>query len=99
MITFKLEHCNCTRRLPISDQTSVHNVSVIFNQTTCGIDAFRRGLHQKVAGFSFYGDTNSDVHKAKKYFEGIKENLGLLTELYDESWTMRLYFDLNPGRV
>ena len=33
----------------------------------------------------------------KKYFDGIKENLKLLTKLYDESWTMRLYFDLDHG--
>ena len=34
----------------------------------------------------------------KQYFDGIKENLELLTKLYDESWSMRLYFDLDdPG--
>ena len=27
----------------------------------------------------------------------IQENLELLTQLYDDSWSMRLYYDLSPG--
>ena len=48
-----------------------------------------------MAGFSFYGNTTSGVHKAKQYFVGIKENLELLPKLYGPGWSMRLYYDLD----
>ena len=38
---------------------------IAFHQTTCGLDAFRRGLGQKVIAFSFYGDPNSKKSKAR----------------------------------
>ena len=70
MDIFSLEqYCNCTRKLP---QKSNVNETVNFNQTTCSYDAFRRGSHQKVAAFTFYGNSKSESHKAKKYFSGIK---------------------------
>ena len=56
-LTFRLEHCNCTRKLNFSGTTSEKYVKL--EETTCGIDAFKRGLHQKVVGFSFYGDASS----------------------------------------
>ena len=69
---------------------------VEFNSTTCGRDAYQRGSHQKVLGFSFYGSSNSFSHKSKQYFHGIEENLEKMTELYGEDWVMRLYYDLEP---
>ena len=96
--SFKLEHCNCSRTLEILDSNEVISDSWIqYNETTCGWDAYHRGPHQKVAGFSFYGDISTKEHKSKQYFEGIKENLELLTQLYGDRWTMRLYFDLDPA--
>ena len=61
--TFILEYCNCTRNLNFSG--TISKESVKFEKTTCGIDAFQRGLHQKVAGFSFYGDAKSRQHGRK----------------------------------
>ena len=90
--TFLLEHCSCRRTL--LDVKENRNNSVQFSDTTCGRDAFRRGANQKVAGFSFYGNTSSSVHKAKKYFEGIEENLRLVKSQYGDDWSMRLYYDL-----
>ena len=55
-IEFTLEQCGCTRRItkgPIDND-------IAFNQTTCGQDAYQRGTGQKIVGFSFYGDINSD---------------------------------------
>jgi hypothetical protein len=56
-IQFELEQCGCKRRL-----NNVHNnpPDLLLNKTTCGMDAFRRGPGQKIVGFSFYGDINSD---------------------------------------
>ena len=65
------------------------DISLQFSDTTCGRDAFHRGNHQKVIAFSFYGNTKTEAHKAKQYFTGIQENLKLLSEIYDLSWTMR----------
>lgn len=90
--TFQLAQCNCSRTLFDIEQN--RNNSVQFSETTCSWDAFRRGSNQKVAGFSFYGNTSSSAHKSKKYFEGIKENLRLVRSLYGDDWSMRLYYDL-----
>ena len=55
-VEFTLERCGCRRRL-----TSITAPNdIFFNQTTCGKDAFQRGPGQKIVGFSFYGDINSD---------------------------------------
>jgi len=34
--------------------------SIKFEETSCGHDSFRRGAGQKIVGFSFYGDINSE---------------------------------------
>ena len=93
--SFQLEHCDCQRKL---DQHVIEqaNGSVIFNQTTCGADAFRRGSNQKIVGFSFYGDINSDNSKKKGYFRGILGNLKLMPKYYP-GWVMRLYYDLDKA--
>ena len=87
---FPLSHCPCTRTLPVVASAE----RVEYSDTTCGRDAYERGTHQKVVGFSFYGNTSSGVHKAKQYFIGIKENLSLVSQLYGKDWSMRLYYDL-----
>ena len=56
-IEFELEHCGCTRRLKNPAKTPK---VLTLNLTTCSIDAFKRGPGQKIVGFSFYGDINSD---------------------------------------
>ena len=90
--TFLLEHCSCSRTL--LDLKEDINNSIQFSDTTCGRDAFQRGSNQKVAGFTFYGNTSSSHHTRQKYFEGIKENLRLVRSLYGADWSMRLYYDL-----
>ena len=102
--SFKLELCDCTRTLviPLIHLTSIENSTtfqqqISFNSTTCGWSAYQRGNHQKIVGFSFYGNSNSSVRSAKQYFVGIEENLEKMTELYGEDWVMRLYYDLDPS--
>ena len=92
-IEFILENCGCKRHLH-----GVHEnpSELFFNQTTCGSDSFYRGPHQKIIGFSYYGDINSDKHKMKGYFEGIIGNLKLIPKLYP-GWTIRLYYDLDKN--
>ena len=71
---------NC-RTLPVNRwHAEAGNVS--FEDTTCGKDAFFRGRGQKVVGFSFYGDINSNKSIEKGYFEGIVENLKLIRVYY-----------------
>ena len=90
--TFQLEHCNCSRTLvDVKENT---NDSVQFLKTTCSRDAFQRGPNQKVVGFSFYGDSSSEAHKAREYFGGIQENLRLVRSQYGADWSLRLYYDL-----
>ena len=92
-ISFELEHCGCQRKL----KNIVHASSAVsFNQTTCGVDAFRRGSKQKIISFAFYGDINSEKSKKKRYFQGILENLKLMPNYYP-GWIMRLYYDLDKA--
>ncbi len=67
-----------------------------FSETTCSQDAFRRGSGQKIIGFSYYGDINSNKSIEKGYFEGILDNLKLMPSRYP-GWIMRLYFDLDKN--
>ena len=64
--TFPLEQCPCSRTLPLPSDSNATLAPVVFNLTTCSRDAWRRGLHQRVAAFSFYGDTRSKDHKYKQ---------------------------------
>ena len=54
----ELKNCGCKRKLkktsPANDQNSMKNI--LFNETTCSIDAYNRGMGQKIVGFSLYGD-------------------------------------------
>ena len=98
--SFKLEPCDCIRTLTSPEKKNNSEElqqQSVFNSTTCGWSAYQRGSHQKIVGFSFYGNSNSSVHNAKQYFVGIEENLEKMTELYGEDWVMRLYYDLEPS--
>ena len=66
----------------------------IFNYTTCGKSAFKRGFGQKVISFSFYENGLSDRRLGSSfeipdYFNGIKENI-LLQPYFYPDWTIRL---------
>ena len=50
-----LQHCFCKRKV----QKLITDDTVLSNQTTCSLDAFKRGSGQKIVGFSLYGDYNS----------------------------------------
>ena len=86
--------CQPNLIFPYNSSSNPDNIGVPFNQTTCGNDAYLRGSHQKIVGFSFYGDVNSDYSKKKGYFEGIIGNLELMPKFYP-GWVMRLYYDLD----
>ena len=53
-----------------------------------------RGAQQKIIGFSFYAG-NPSLHKDRKYFKGIEDNLKKIPEIYP-SWILRLYYDIEP---
>ena len=56
----ELKYCGCKRRikkLP-AYQNSAHNV--LFNHTTCSLDAYNRGIGQKIVAYSLFGDYTSD---------------------------------------
>ena len=54
-IEIELQHCSCKRRI----QKLLTDDAVLSSQTTCSLDAFKRGSGQKIVGFSLYGDYNS----------------------------------------
>jgi len=96
--TFTLDHCYCSRTLNVSSDS----VPPLLNSTTCSRDAWNRGSHQKVVAFSFFGSVNSTRNEERQYFQGIEENLALVSELYGRSWSMRVYYSLdgnNPSTM
>ena len=56
-----------------------------------------RGPHQKVVSFTFYHDARVKNEKQKNFSAGISGNLALVRRLYGAGWSMRLYYDLDPG--
>ena len=88
--------CQCQ-----GSQVSTTSKTRYFQNTTCGLSAFRRGSGQKVIGFSFYEKDNKRRKERKlktswdnpPYFEGVRENLDLVSQLYP-GWVVRLYHDL-----
>merc|ERR1712243_8170 len=56
----------------------------------------------EVVSFSFFGSVNSTRNEERQYFQGIEENLALVSELYGGSWSMRVYYTLdgnNPSTM
>ena len=62
------------------DHQSSHNSS----RNLCSIRSERRGAHQKVVSFSFWGEMKT------AYWNGIVENLELMEVLYP-GWVLRLH--------
>ena len=63
-------------------------------QNSCGSDSKRKGAGQKIFSFSFYGDTNSDLHNRRAYFKGIRENIDII-KLNFPDWNVRIYHDFS----
>ena len=55
-LEIKLEHCGCKRKIRRGQINTNSQRNIWFNQTTCGKDAFSRGIGQKIIGMSLYGD-------------------------------------------
>ena len=69
---------------------------VLFNETTCSYNAYRRGSGQKIVGFSYYKSIYRPSKKQNLFFSGIKGNLDLMPLLYP-GWVMRLYTNLKAN--
>lgn len=98
---FKLKHCSCKRRLNSkSNPTEEVNCDkpIRLEETYCSEDAFRRGRGQKVIGTCFYGNADSEAHQNRRYFDGIRENLEVMTDIYPD-WTLRIYFNESLSRI
>ena len=50
-----------------------------------------------MVSFTFYHDAKFKNEKKKNFSAGISGNLALVRRLYGAGWTMRLYYDLDPG--
>ena len=53
-------------------------------------------IYLKVVSFTYFKEdraSHSNYHEARKYFEGITENLKRIVSLYPSDWNMRLYID------
>ena len=57
-IEIELQYCACKRKLSAVTNPKQENVS--FQQTTCSMDAFSRGSHQKIVGFSLFGNYSEE---------------------------------------
>ena len=66
---------------------------VPYNETTCSQRSHRRGKGQRVFAFSFYGGVTSNLSKVRGYFDGIRDNLEIVTKRYP-NYVMRVYIDV-----
>ncbi|CAB4060741.1 unnamed protein product [Lepeophtheirus salmonis] len=88
--------CDCSRiikrkMIPI-EIYDVSRKKLSVNDTTCSFNAFKRGPDQKVIGFTFYEPNPENTNKLnREYFEGISENLRLISKFYP-GFVMRLYY-------
>jgi len=84
--TARLDSClsSCLMDLDLDYFNLVENTAP--SESLCGDTASKRGNHQKVVAFSFYGDMKHG------YYQGITDNLDLMQELYP-GWVFRLYID------
>ena len=65
-IEIKLEYCGCKRQIRKKELISNSERNLWINQTTCGIDAFTRGMNQKVIGMSlFWGSYHENIVSRK----------------------------------
>ena len=71
-----LSGCRCRRRLPPGARLVA---------SSCGGFASRRGPHQRVVSFSWFGGVDT------AYFRGIAANAALLPRFYP-GWVMRVYY-------
>jgi len=96
-----MEECGCDRVIQVNEnlmkqklsRNESHIITIPFENTTCGIDAFNRGGNQKVISFTFFESSN-EVPKndnIRGYFMGIRENLNLIHQYYP-GYVMRLYY-------
>ena len=56
----ELKYCGCKRRIKKLPVYHSSTDKILFNRTTCSLDAYKRGMGQKIVGFSLYGDYTSD---------------------------------------
>ncbi|KZS08982.1 Uncharacterized protein APZ42_026988 [Daphnia magna] len=73
-------------------ETSTELVDVTLYNCTCGSAAARRGPHQKVIGFSIYGDL-SRVDIVQKYLLPLKETIKTIPSIYPD-WLVRIHHNM-----
>ncbi|XP_057380403.2 uncharacterized protein LOC130702808 [Daphnia carinata] len=72
--------------------TSTEMVDLTVCNCTCGSAAARRGPHQKVIGFSVYGDL-SRVDIVQKYLLPLRETIKTIPSIYPD-WIVRIYHNV-----
>ena len=93
-----LNTCHCNRTLTLYHNSHL-DTKVFLNQTLCSQSAFRRGPHQKIVAFTYYGSKKSkDKHIRNlyidTYFQGIDTIAKTMSEFYP-GWVMRLYHHID----
>ena len=56
----ELKYCGCKRKISKQFMNQNSAQKVLFNDTTCSLDAYNRGMGQKIIGYSLFGDYTSD---------------------------------------
>jgi len=101
----RMEECGCERMVTVQEnlvtlklpRNKTSLVEIPLENTTCSVEAFRRGAAQQIVSFTFFESTD-EVPKndgIRKYFAGIRENLSLVKQLYP-GYVMRLYYEAGP---
>ena len=84
--------CGCPRTITMNPCLE-ENEPILFKDTTCGYDAYRRGRGQKVIGFALYGNL---TETNRGYMNGVRGNLNLMERFYP-GWIFRLYIEMSEN--
>lgn len=94
VISFKssLPQCHCTRTIlaPKFDQVQSRD-------SVCDLYSASRGGGQKVASYSFFGNSQNDSRVGSHYLDQIEARSREISDFYGPDWLMRIYYNLEDG--
>ncbi|XP_059352637.1 uncharacterized protein LOC132088243 [Daphnia carinata] len=79
--------CGCDGLAGSTNASQIH-------QSTCSLEADRRGFNQSVVSYTLFGQPDQDEHVRKRYFASI-EAKAIRIKHYYPGWIMRVYHNLS----
>lgn len=59
--------------------------------STCSWEADQRGPHQKIIGYSIYGELSKHKQRANRYLSCLKETLRIIPKAYPGNFWLKIF--------